>query len=67
MSFEIIDAPELATRWKVPESWVRAYTRERTPRAERIPHLKLGRYCRFEWGSPALEAWLAARRDGGAQ
>lgn len=63
---EIIDAKELAGRWKVPESWVRSYTRERTPKAERIPHLQLGRYIRFEWGSPELEAWLAAHRTGGA-
>ncbi len=66
MPIEIIDAAELATRWKVPESWVRSYTRERTSRDERIPHLQFGRYVRFEFGSPALETWLARHREGGA-
>jgi hypothetical protein len=67
MPIEIIDSGELAKRWRVPESWVRAYTRERTPRDLRIPCLRLGRYIRFEWQSPALETWLAARRTGGAR
>ena len=64
---EIIDAPELAKRWKVPESWVRSYSRERCPKDERIPALHFGRYCRFEWGSPALESWLARHREGGVR
>ena len=64
---EIIDAPELAKRWKVPESWVRAYSRERCAAAERIPHLQFGRYVRFEWGSPTLQEWLDRHRQGGAQ
>ena len=64
---EIIDSGELAKRWRVPESWVRSYTRERTPKAERIPCLRFGRYIRFEWQSPELEAWIAAHRSGGAQ
>jgi hypothetical protein len=65
--FEIIDSKELAARWRVPESWVRSYTRERTPKAERIPCLRFGRYVRFELGSPELESWIAAHRIGGAQ
>ncbi len=64
---EIIDAPELAKRYGVPESWIRSRSRERTPKAERIPHLQFGRYVRFEWGSPALEDWLTRHREGGAQ
>ena len=66
-TIEIIDAKELAARWRVPESWVRSYSRERCPKAERIPHLQLGRYVRFEWLSPQLAAWIAAHRSGGAQ
>jgi len=66
MTYEIIDSPELAKRWKVPESWVRSYTRERTPHDQRIPHLQFGRYVRFEWGSPQLEGWLAKHREGGS-
>jgi hypothetical protein len=59
----LIDAPELAWRLKVPESWVRNRTRARTPASERIPCIRLGRYVRFEWGSPRLQGWLD--RQGG--
>ncbi len=64
---EIIDATELARRWKVPESWVRSYSRERCSKDRRIPHVSFGRYIRYEWASPALEAWLSKHRQGGAQ
>ncbi len=51
---EIVDAKELASRWQVPVSWIREYTRpDRTD--DPIPHVRLGKYVRFEWGSPALE------------
>ena len=60
---ELIDSGELATRWRVPESWIRNHTRSRTPKEERIPCLRLGRYVRFEWGSPRLAAWLARKRQ----
>jgi len=61
---EIIDSAELAKRWHVPESWIRSKVRSRTPTAEQIPHVQFGRYVRFEWGSAALEAWLARHRVG---
>jgi hypothetical protein len=60
---ELIDAAELAVRWRVPASWVRNRTRARTPREERIPCLRLGRYVRFEWGSVPLSEWLAKKRN----
>lgn len=60
---ELIDAGELAARWRVPASWVRNRTRARTPSAERIPCLRLGRYVRFEWGSVPLSEWLATKRN----
>lgn len=60
---ELIDAEELAIRWKVPESWIRNRTRSRTPKEERIPCLRLGRYVRFEWGSPRLLDWLGRNRQ----
>ena len=60
---EIIDAPELARRWNVPVTWVRNHVRGGYTTSP-IPHLQLGRYVRFEWGSPALEAWLSRRREG---
>ena len=60
---ELIDSAELAVRWRVPESWVRNRTRARTPKDERIPCVKLGRYIRFEWGSPRLQQWLEKQRQ----
>jgi len=60
---ELIDAEELAVRWRVPESWIRNRTRTRTPKDERIPCIRLGRYVRFEWGSSLLTDWLAKKRQ----
>ncbi len=61
---EIIDAKELARRWNVPASWIREYTRsDRTD--DPIPHVRLGKYVCFEWGSPYLQQWLARRRNAG--
>lgn len=55
-SIEIIDAPELAKRWMIPESWVRDHTRSRTN--DPIPHIQFGRYVRFRWGSSELAEWV---------
>ena len=60
---EVIDSAELAVRWRVPESWIRNRTRARTPKEERIPCVRLGRYVRFEWGSPQLARWLEKKRQ----
>jgi hypothetical protein len=49
-SVEIIDSEELAKRWSVPESWVRDQVRRRAQ--DPLPHVRLGKYIRFEWGSP---------------
>jgi hypothetical protein len=62
---EIIDCTQLAERWRVPESWIRSHVRNRTPREQQIPHLQFGRYVRFRWGSPELEAWLSKHVEGG--
>lgn len=60
MQYEVIDSEELAKRWNLPETWLRDGVRNRT--SDRIPHLKLGRYVRFEWGSPELEDWWVRHR-----
>jgi hypothetical protein len=65
MDYELIDSRELARRLTVPESWVREHVRSRVP--DPIPHLALGRYIRFRWGAPDLEAWLERRRRGGTE
>ena len=56
---EIIDSKELARRLAVPESWIRSRTQQRTAASSRIPHLALGRYRRFLWGSVELDNWIA--------
>jgi len=58
--FEIITCEQLAQRLNVPETWVRDQVRQRA--LDPIPHLKLGRYTRFLWASPELEAWINRRK-----
>ena len=57
MSERLLTAGEVAELLAVPESWVREATRE-----GRLPHLRLGRYRRYE--REAIEAWLAEQRGG---
>jgi excisionase family DNA binding protein len=57
MNDRLLVAEEVAQRLKVPTSWVRAETR-----AERIPHVKLGRYRRYDW--TAVVAWLEQQQAG---
>jgi hypothetical protein len=59
--YEVLTAEELASRWRVPESWVREQTRSRC--LDPIPHIRLGRYVRFSWNSPELAAWLKRRQS----
>ncbi len=59
-SVEIIDSKELARRLRLPESWVRDRVRARND--DPLPHVKVGRYVRFEWGSPELVEWWARHR-----
>ena len=60
LRYEVIDVEELAKRWNVPPTWV--YERTRNRAADPIPHVKLVRYVRFEWGSPELEDWWNRHR-----
>jgi excisionase family DNA binding protein len=57
MTERLLTAKEVAELLSVPDSWVREATR-----AGRLPHLKLGRYRRYE--REAIEAWLAEKRQG---
>jgi len=56
--FEVIDGKVLAERWRVTPAWIR---KQCTAAENCLPHLQLGRYVRFLWGSPDLSAWLARR------
>jgi excisionase family DNA binding protein len=53
----LIDAEEAAEMLSVSPQWVLAQAR-----AGRIPHVRLGRYVRFE--REQLEAWWSRRRRG---
>ena len=55
MSDRLLTAKQVAELLAVPESWVREATRE-----GRIPHLRLGRYRRYQ--PAAIDAWLAENR-----
>ena len=43
---KFLTVTELAAELQVPSSWV--YSRTRLKGEEQIPHLKCGKYCRFE-------------------
>jgi hypothetical protein len=57
---ELIDAADLAKRLNLPESWIRDQVRSRA--TDPIPHLRFGRYVRFQWAHPDLMQWLERRR-----
>lgn len=54
---ELIDAKAAGELLNVPKSWVLAEAR-----ANRIPHVRLGRYVRFE--PDRLRAWWRSRSQG---
>lgn len=53
----LLTAEEVASRLGVQPSWV-----SKAARANRIPHVCVGRYRRFRW--PDIEAWLEGQRRG---
>ena len=53
----LLDAKGAAALLNVPATWVLAEAR-----ADRIPHVRLGRYVRFDAGE--LQAWWLSRRRG---
>jgi excisionase family DNA binding protein len=58
VSDRLLDAKAVAERLGVPESWVRE-----SARSGAIPHVRLGRYVRFDLAD--VEAWLeACKRPG---
>ncbi len=57
--YEFIDSKELASRWSLPESWIREQVRSRS--TDKLPHVRFGKYVRFRWGSPELEGWAERR------
>jgi excisionase family DNA binding protein len=53
---DLLTVDEVAAQLKVSKSWVYEHTRSRSvPPSERLPHVKLGKYVRFDprrvhWG-----------------
>jgi excisionase family DNA binding protein len=46
---ELLTVEDVAELLKVSRSWVYEHTRSRSmPKSERLPHVKLGKYVRFE-------------------
>lgn len=56
-AMRLLTADEVASRLGVQTSWV-----SKAARANRIPHVCVGRYRRFRW--PDIEAWLEDQRRG---
>lgn len=57
--YEFLDSKGLALKWNLPESWIREQVRSRS--ADALPHIRFGKYVRFRWRSPELEAWAERR------
>jgi hypothetical protein len=57
--YKLIDSRELATRWALPETWIRERVRARCE--DPLPHVRFGKYVRFRWGSPELIGWAERR------
>ena len=47
---------DLSQQLAIPKSWI--YERTRRDGPEKIPHLKLGKYIRFDPDSKAFQEWL---------
>lgn len=57
---ELLTVDEVAALLKVSRSWVYEHTRaRRMPPGERLPHLKVGKYVRFD--ARAVRAFLEKR------
>ena len=61
---EILTPSQVAERLQVKPSWVYEQTRERAVvrNPDPLPHIKLGRYLRFDWKD--VLAWLERRKTG---
>jgi excisionase family DNA binding protein len=57
-SDQLLTPPELAKALKVPVSWVYERTRRRGKHS--LPHLKIGKYLRFD--SAEVKNWLRGLR-----
>jgi excisionase family DNA binding protein len=56
---ELLTVDELASLLKVSKSWVYEHTRSGRGRFDRLPHIRLGKYVRFD--SRAVRTFLERR------
>lgn len=59
---ELLTVDDVAAILRVSKSWVYEQTRRRTGRADQLPHLKIGKYVRFE--ARAVRAFIRRRSRG---
>ena len=55
----LLTVDELAAELRVPKTWV--YSRTRLFGKNQIPHIKVGKYCRFNLDE--VLGWLAAQQE----
>lgn len=55
-TFRLLTVEEVAAMLQVKISWVRERTRERCPVSEQIPHIRLGKYVRFN--EQVVSEWM---------
>jgi predicted DNA-binding transcriptional regulator AlpA len=62
---EILTPAQLAERLHVKPTWIYEQTRKRADirNADSFPHIKMGRYLRFDWSD--VLAWLERQKRGG--
>jgi excisionase family DNA binding protein len=58
-SGQLLTVSEIAQTLRVPVSWVYGRTRRRG--SERMPHIKLGKYLRFDLNT--VSEWLKSMRE----
>jgi hypothetical protein len=63
--YEMLTSKQFAVKLGLPESWVRNQCRSNCP--DPIPHVKVGKYIRFEWPSKDLYLWWKRHRRGAGQ
>jgi len=57
---ELLTVDDVAALLRVSKSWVYEHTRARVvPHAERLPHVRIGKYVRFD--AHAVRAYLARK------
>ena len=60
--FELLTVADVAALLKVSKSWVYEHTRTRNTRSDRLPHIKIGKYVRFD--VQLVRAFLERRTAG---